>query len=69
MLSAQTNAKLMDVKQAADYVGLSTFTVRRLAKTGSLPAAKIGRSYRFKQDDIDAYLRDQYSDQSKTVEA
>jgi excisionase family DNA binding protein len=52
--------KLMDVEEAADYVGLSTFTVRRLAKNGALPAAKIGRAYRFKKEDIDTYLRTQY---------
>lgn len=51
---------LMDVAEAAEYVGLSTFTVRRLAKNGALPAAKIGRAYRFKREDIDAYLRTQY---------
>ena len=52
--------KLMDVNETAAYVGLSTFTVRRLAKQGALPAAKIGRAYRFKRDDIDSYLRTQY---------
>lgn len=52
--------KLMDVSEAAQYVGLSTFTVRKMAKDGSLPAAKIGRAYRFKKDDIDAYMRIQY---------
>jgi len=51
---------LMDVQETASYVGLSTFTVRRLAKQGALPAAKIGRAYRFKREDIDAYLRTQY---------
>lgn len=53
-------SKLMDVNEAANYVGLSTFTVRRLAKQGALPAAKIGRAYRFKREDIDSYLRTQY---------
>lgn len=52
--------RLMDVNEAAKYVGLSTFTVRKMAKDGSLPAAKIGRAYRFKKDDIDAYMRIQY---------
>lgn len=56
-----TEAKLMNVDEAANYVGLSSFTVRRLAKQGSLPAAKIGRAYRFKREDIDSYLREQYS--------
>lgn len=55
--------KLMDVEEAADYVGLSTFTVRRLAKNGALPAAKIGRAYRFKKEDIDTYLRTQYKEE------
>lgn len=56
----EQHSNLMDVREAAEYVGLSTFTVRRLAKQGSLPAAKIGRAYRFKRDDIDSYLRTQY---------
>jgi excisionase family DNA binding protein len=53
--------KLMNVEEAAGYVGLSSFTVRRLAKNGALPAAKIGRAYRFKREDIDSYLREQYN--------
>lgn len=55
-----SDEKLMDVNETARYVGLSTFTVRKMAKDGSLPAAKIGRAYRFKRDDIDAYMRIQY---------
>jgi excisionase family DNA binding protein len=46
--------KLMDVDEASQYVGLSQFTVRRLARNGVLPAAKIGRAYRFKREDIDS---------------
>ncbi len=56
----EQHSNLMDVNETAKYVGLSTFTVRRLAKQGALPAAKIGRAYRFKRDDIDSYLRTQY---------
>jgi excisionase family DNA binding protein len=52
--------RLMNVDEAANYVGLSTFTVRKMAREGSLPAAKIGRAYRFKREDIDAYMRIQY---------
>jgi excisionase family DNA binding protein len=53
---------LLSVEQVAEYVGLSIYTVRRLARIGALPAAKIGRSYRFKQDDLDAYIRKQYKE-------
>lgn len=52
--------RLMDVNETASYVGLSSFTVRKMARDGVLPAAKIGRAYRFKREDIDAYLRIQY---------
>ncbi len=55
------DSKLMTVDEVAEYVGLTSFTVRRLAKKGALPAAKIGRAYRFKSEDLNAYLRDQYN--------
>lgn len=63
------HGRLMDVEEAANYVGLSTFTVRRLAKQGQLPAAKIGRAYRFKKEDIDSYLRTQYKGEINAVTA
>jgi excisionase family DNA binding protein len=56
----EQHSQLMDVQETANYVRLSVFTVRRLAKQGILPAAKIGRAYRFKRDDIDSYLRSNY---------
>lgn len=52
--------KLLKIAEAAEYVGLSILTVRRLVRKGILPAAKIGRAYRFKRADIDSYLREQY---------
>lgn len=54
--------KLMNVEEAAEYVGLSAFTVRKLAKLGLVPAAKIGRAYRFKKEDIDSFMRLQYKE-------
>jgi len=55
-----SDVKLMDVRQVASYVGLSMHTVRKLVRDGALPAARIGRSYRFKADDIDSWIREQY---------
>tara|TARA_R110000772_G_scaffold58_4_gene408 strand:- start:2710 stop:2883 length:174 start_codon:yes stop_codon:yes gene_type:complete len=57
----------MDLNDVASYVGLSAFTVRRLAKEGRIPAAKIGRAYRFKKLDIDTFLRNQYNTQKTGV--
>ena len=59
--------KLMDVHDVAKYIGLSEFTIRRLAKEGALPAAKFGRSYRFKRDDIDGYMRQQYERRMEAI--
>jgi excisionase family DNA binding protein len=59
--------KLMTVDEVAEYVGLTSFTVRRLIKKGALPAAKVGRAYRFKPEDLNAYLREQYTTTNNTA--
>ncbi len=53
----------MTVKQVADYLQLSTMMVYKLAQDGDLPAAKIGRVWRFEQETIDRWLK------AKTVES
>jgi excisionase family DNA binding protein len=35
--------------------------VYRLVQAGSLPAVRIGRSYRIREDDVDRYLGEQYT--------
>ncbi|UCD39632.1 MAG: helix-turn-helix domain-containing protein [Candidatus Bathyarchaeota archaeon] len=52
--------KLMDVTDAAVYFGLTEFTIRKMAREGEIPAAKIGRAYRFRKEDIDAFIKKQY---------
>ena len=37
-------------------------TVYRLIKSGELRAARIGKSYRVLEDDVDAYLAARFSD-------
>jgi excisionase family DNA binding protein len=36
-------------------------TVYRLIKAGELPAARIGKSYRVREDDVDAYLASRFT--------
>lgn len=48
---------LMTVKEAARYLRLKAVTVYRLAQTGRIPAAKVGRSWRFKKELLDDWLR------------
>jgi excisionase family DNA binding protein len=40
---------------------VSTMTVYRLIKAGSLPAVRVGRSYRVSEDDLDRFLAQGYT--------
>jgi excisionase family DNA binding protein len=43
---------ILDVKGAASLLGVSTFTVYRLVAKNLLPAAKVGRQYRFHRSSL-----------------
>jgi excisionase family DNA binding protein len=49
------NQKYLTVEEAAKQFQVSEFTIRRWIKDGSLRAAKIGKSWRIKQADLDAF--------------
>jgi excisionase family DNA binding protein len=36
-------------------------TVYRLVQAGQLPAIRVGRSYRIRDEDVDRYLAEQYT--------
>ncbi|MBH25276.1 MAG: hypothetical protein CMH57_12660 [Myxococcales bacterium] len=55
--SAKATGPWLTQKQAAERLGVSTRTVRRLAKTGGLHVEHIGRFPRYHCDDIDHALR------------
>lgn len=42
--------------EAADYMGVSLATVKRLVADGSLRHVPIGRAIRFRREDLDRYL-------------
>ena len=50
--------KALTVEEVAEYPGLAKDTVYRKAKSGEIPGARIGRSWRFPQDVIDEWLRE-----------
>ena len=60
---------LLSVNQVAKFLGMSAFTVRRLARLGLIPAAKIGRTYRFSKVDIETFIRDQYGKKETNANA
>ena len=47
---------VMNVEEVADLLRVSNQTVYNLARSGKLPAAKVGREWRFKRDAILAVL-------------
>ena len=53
--------RTFDILETAKLLGAHKETVRRLAASGELPAVKIGRGWRFIEQDLALYMRSQYS--------
>ncbi|WP_084711355.1 helix-turn-helix domain-containing protein [Nevskia ramosa] len=53
--------KTLALQQAAELLHAHPSTIRRLAATGELSGAKVGRGWVFIEDDLIAYLRAQSS--------
>jgi excisionase family DNA binding protein len=49
-------APLLTVAEVADLLRVSNMTVYRLIKAGDLAAIRVGKNYRIRRDDLDAYL-------------
>ena len=47
---------LMTVAEVAEALRVSTMTVYRLIKSGELAALRVGKNYRIRADDLEAYL-------------
>lgn len=47
---------LLTVAEVADLLRVSNMTVYRLIKGGELAAIRVGKNYRIRQQDLDAYL-------------
>jgi len=61
MAQSQARPRFLTVLEVADQLRVSTMTVYRLIKSGELRAARVGKSYRLREEDIDAYLSKQYT--------
>lgn len=51
--------QLLTAAEVADQLRVSTMTVYRLIKSGELSAVRVGRNYRVRRSDLDAYLESQ----------
>ncbi len=48
--------EVMTPKEAAEYLSVHVRTLYRLVKKGEIPGRKVGGSWRFKKDALDAWL-------------
>ena len=55
-------ARFLTVAEVAGILRVSTMTVYRLIKAGNLPAVRVGKSYRVREDDVDRYLARSYTE-------
>ena len=62
MATPPARPRFLTPAEVADQLRVSAMTVYRLIKSGELRAARIGKSYRISEDDIDTYLQARFSD-------
>lgn len=55
-MSLDTEHRLLRVQEVAEAMRVSNMTVYRLIQSGELVAARVGRSYRIRERDVNAYL-------------
>jgi len=60
-LSGDGASALVTVAEVAKQLRVSNMTVYRLINAGELPARRIGKSYRLREDDVDRYLSARYT--------
>jgi excisionase family DNA binding protein len=56
---AQPQTHFLTVGEVAAVLRVSNMTVYRLINAGEIPAVRIGRSFRLREEDLDRYLADQ----------
>jgi excisionase family DNA binding protein len=55
--SSMPRERLLTVAEVADHMRVSSMTVYRLIKSGSLKAVRVGKNYRIRTNDLDNYLQ------------
>ncbi|HEX4776834.1 MAG TPA: helix-turn-helix domain-containing protein [Acidimicrobiia bacterium] len=62
MSQSFSKARFLTVQEVADLMRVSSMTVYRLIKAGDLPAVRVGRSFRVREEDVDRYLGSRYTE-------
>jgi excisionase family DNA binding protein len=59
--------EVMDIRQAADYLGISGDTLYRYASEGFVPAFKLGNRWRFRKSLLDGWMDEKSGVPQKTA--
>lgn len=62
MHPTDNRSRFVTVGEVAALLRVSNMTVYRLVQSGQLPAVRVGRSYRIREDDVDRYLSERYTE-------
>ncbi|MCX5750821.1 MAG: helix-turn-helix domain-containing protein [Candidatus Saganbacteria bacterium] len=57
----------MTTKEAADYFRVHWMTISKWCKDGVIPAAKIGKNWRIKKEDLDKWFKGKVKTNGKTA--
>lgn len=55
-------AKFYTVAEVARVLRVSNMTVYRLISSGQLPAVRVGKSYRLREEDVNRYLSERFTE-------
>lgn len=61
MVQTFDKARFLTVQEVAQLMRVSSMTVYRLIRAGDLPAVRVGRSFRVRDVDVNAYLQSRYT--------
>ncbi|MGB9113396.1 MAG: helix-turn-helix domain-containing protein [Acidimicrobiales bacterium] len=62
-LSVQyTRSNFLTVGEVSQVLRVSNMTVYRLINAGQLPAVRVGKSYRVREEDLDAFLAGRFTE-------
>ena len=53
----ENNEKWIGIEEAAEYMDVTKDTVRNWIKTTDIPAHKIGKLWKFKKSELDAWIK------------
>lgn len=59
--------EIMTLEEVAKYLKVQPQTIYTWAQTGKIPAAKIGKEWRFRKDIVDEWFKQHFDDKFKPL--